>query len=554
MASSQLLTVPGSGVIIDPVHNNYIINVTDQQVLGKLLSIIPNLFTRSYNGGTLVVLPVHDDTLRILWNTGFSIHGLGPLHWQYKQPLIEGQFKAMAHQVSSAAFMASHHRCYNLSTMRTGKSGATVMCTDYLQTVKGIPGAVLIVATVSNLTGVWKHTIETTLPDKTVVVVHGGTGKADRLRRLRKMAHYYIINYDGVKMVQDELVHMVETGRISIVVVDELTHYGNVTSKRFKAMDAVINGKHRVPYAYGLTGSPGENPIPVYGFAKLINPDRLPCRRLTTWQGLTQFRYGSEAWQWKNKSTCAETIHNTLQPAIRFDKKDIMDLPPIVKQMRDCELTADQRSMYKAMREEMIALTKTGELVEAVHKASMFQKLFQISLGSVIGADKQHILLDNSPRINTILEVIKEALGKVVIFCPYTGVIDILAKQLESKGYSVGVVDGRVTGKRRDVIFSDFQSKADPYILVCHPQTTAFGVELAAADTMIFNGPPLSGGFIYEQALERLSSLKQKAKQISIVQIVATAEERKFFQGLDNGVKASELINDLFAEATRPKK
>lgn len=550
-----MLVVPDTGVIIDRTHNNYILNIQDRGILDRLTTTVPHLFTQSYESGALVVMPIHDDTLMLLRNMDLPTVGMEPLYWEYTQPLIEGEFKAMAHQVTAAAFMASHKRCFNTSTMRTGKTGSTIMCTDYLQSIKNVHGAVLIVATVSNLTGVWEHTIKTTLPDKTVVVVHGGSGKQDRLRKLRRPAHYYVINYDGIKMVEDELVKMVNDKRIGIVVLDELTHYGNPKSQRFLSMYNIINGASRVPYVYGLTGSPGENPLPIYGFVKMVNPDRLPCKRLASWQELTQFRYGREAWQWRNRDNCADIIFQTMQPNIRFDKKDIMDLPPVVRQVRDCPLTKEQEKAYTAMRDEMVALTQSGDVIEAVHKSSMSQKLFQIALGTAIASDKKSVVeLDNTPRIKLIEEIIAEAEQKVVMFCAYTGAIDRYAKQLKDKGYSVAVVDGRVTGNKREDIFKAFQNTPDPHILICHPRTTAFGVELAAADTMIFNGPPLNGDFIYEQALERLSSLKQKAKQISIIQIAATSEERKFFSGLDAGVKSSELINDMFAAITRPKK
>lgn len=549
-----MFAIPETGVIVDPDHNNYILNITSPSVLQKIQQTLPDIQTQAYNGGTLVRLPVHDDTLQLLRNIGLPTSGMEPLRWQYKTPLIEGSYSVMAHQLTSAAYMASHKRCYNTSTMRTGKTASTIMCTDYLQSVKGVTGAVLIIATVSNLTGVWKHTIETTLPHKRVVVVHGGTGKKDRLVKLRTPADYYIINYDGVKMVQDELLAMVNRGNLNIVVVDELTHYGNPKSGRFLALDAVINGKNPVPYVYGLTGSPGDDPIPIFGFAKLINPTRLPCKRITTWREMTQWRYGREAWMWRNTADCPDILYRTMQPNIRFDKKDIMDLPPIVRQIRDCELTGDQKIAYRKMRDDMIALFDSGEVIEAVHKAALSQKLFQIALGTAIAPDKSIIELDNKPRVDVILEVIREASQKTVIFCPYTGAIDNLARQLRAHKLTVEVVDGRVTGNKRAEIFDSFQNKPDPQVLICHPQTTAFGVELAAADTMIFNGPPLSGGFIYEQALERLSSLKQKAKQIMIVQIAATPEERNFFAGLDRGVASSALINNMFADLTRPKK
>lgn len=549
----NLIKTSVPGVLLEKTQRVFILFSKDAEIIARIKSVLPFIEVQSVYNGQLIRLPAHDDTLQILRNLDLPVDGLEPLRFFYDVPLLEGVFTPMAHQITTAAFVSSRKRAFILNSMRTGKTASLVMATDYLQSVKGVPGAVLIVATVSNLTGVWAKTIQTTLPHRVVSVVHGGTGKNARIRKLRTLADYYIINYDGVKLVHDELQAMVKCGQISIVVVDELTHYGNISSQRFKALDSIINGKSPAPYVYGLTGSPGDNPLPVFGFVKLINPDKLPCNRLTTWKDLTQERWGREAWQWKNRSNCAEIINQTMQPAIRFDKNDIMDLPPIVKQLRDATLSKEQYQLYEKMKDTMIALTKSGDVVEAVHKASLSQKLFQIALGVCIGADNNLIYLDNSPRMNTLYEVIEEAEGKVVIFCAYTGAIDQLVLEL-SKKYSVAKVDGRVTGTKRADIFEAFQTKKDPHVLVCHPQTTAFGVELAAADTMVFNGPPLSGGFIYEQALERLSSLKQKARQVSIIQIAATEAERTFFSGLDKGVKSSELINNMFAEITRSQK
>ena len=38
---------------------------------------------------------------------------------------VEGKYQPMDHQWQSAVFMAEHRRCFNLSTMRTGKTGST---------------------------------------------------------------------------------------------------------------------------------------------------------------------------------------------------------------------------------------------------------------------------------------------------------------------------------------------------------------------------------------------------------------------------------------------
>ena len=63
---------------------------------------------------------------------------------------------------------------------------------------------------------------------------------------------------------------------------------------------------------------------------------------------------------------------------------------------------------------------------------------------------------------------------------------------------------------------------------------------------MIFNGAPLSGDFVFGQAIERLSSVKQKAKQITIAQVYSCPEERRVFKALAEGQTQAAVVADLF--------
>lgn len=551
MFSSDAFPLAGKGVVVDPEYGRYTLFINDQNILDRLAPIPCLNLAGIENDTHIIQAPIHEDTLKLFKNAGLNVAGMEPFNWQYSMPLVEGVWEPMEHQKATAAFLSANPRAMCTSTMRTGKTYSSVIAADYLLTVDPYMGAWLIIATVSNMTGVWKYTIDTTLPHRVAHVVHSRDGKAGRLKVLKDPGNFYIINYDGVKMCVDALSDMIAAGRIGGVIIDEATHYGNPSSDRFKALDRIINIKNNVKYVWGLTGTPGDKPEPYFGYLKMILPHALPCKTKAGWLNMTMDRYGPETYMVKPKPGIMPTITKLMQPTIRYDKKDIMDLPPIVQQTRTCELSGEQNKAYTAIKNEMIFLNETGEVVEAVNKAAHVSKLLQTALGSVITTDGEAITLDHKSRTNTIVEVINEAENKVVIFCPFTRAIDNLVKDLRDKGFDTEYVDGRVTGQRRDSIFHDFQNTDRIKVLVCHPQTTAFGVELAAASTMIFNGPPQSGGFIYEQALERLSSLKQSAKQIMIVRIVATKEEEKYFKNLDSGVEQNVIVNEIFASMNK---
>lgn len=528
-----------------PGNRRCVIWVTNEQDKTRL-SKLPGVSFRDH----AMSLPLTEESLAGLRKFGLDIAGLEPFHFYYQPPKVEGQYKAMPHQLETAAFLSVHPRAYCTSTMRTGKTGAVVLALDYLNRVKQAPGAALIVSPVSVMRGVWARTIQTTLPWAAVSVLHGGTGRADRLKKLAVPAQYYIINYDGLAMIEDELNDLVRQGVIGKVVFDELNHYGNTDSKRYKAAEHIVNGQSPCPYVWGLTGTPGGNVEAVYGYARLINFEEMPWKRKSSWIEKTRYRYGLQAWQWKDRAEASSLIKMVMQPNIRYRKEDVLDLPPVLWSRRESELSAAQSKLYKKLRNDMIALTDNGQVVEALQQSALIGKLFQVALGMVITESGKVDRVDNKPRLAVLEELILESERKTVVFCSYTAALDDLVDHLNKKKIPTDKVDGSVTGLARERIFDDFQNKDNLKVLVAHPKTTAYGVELAAADQMIFNGPILSGVHTYMQGVERLSSGKQTAGRISIIQLTATDEERAFFSALDSKMSVAEATAKLFAQLT----
>lgn len=522
-----------------------------------------------FQGMELVGIPYKMETLQLLRNLNCNTRGLELLRHSYQLPLVEGQYNVMPHQVTTAAFLSENRRAYCTSTMRTGKTASAVMSARFLQERRLASGC-LCIATKTNLRGVWEKEIRGMYPDASILVIHH---KDPRKRRemMQRDADFYIINYDGIKIVKDELMEAVERGRITVAIVDELTHYANTRSQLWDAADQVLNGtrwnitpgrkiidgmgkevklkdrRRRAPdaraveYVWGLTGTPGD-PEMVYGQVKMITPHSM-VMSFTSWRDQTMVQFG---FKWVPREGYKDKIFQAMQPCIRFDKKDIMTLPPVTSRGADADLSAAQVKLYKKVREDMVALAESGEEIKAPTKAALTFKLLQIAQGVVKAEGDAVLELDIKSRIDGLVELVETATQKVVIFCAFTAVIDLVEKELTARGYSVGVVDGRVTGSRRDETFRKFQEEKDPHIILCHPKTTAFGVELAAADTMIFYGPPISGEFVYQQAIERMSSLKQKADSIQIIHQSACAEERKLFNNIRRGVSINEAINDMF--------
>lgn len=536
------MKVIGNNIVLFEDQRQVVVKLTDPVAQQQARAIPQAKFLPTQDGTLLMQLPWCEDALRLLGNLNIDATEAAPfMSCQY--PLIEGKYKPMKHQLFTAAFTTLNPRCYVLNDPRTGKTGSLIIAMDYMQKAGLVTGGFLIITTVTTMPGVWRDGILETLPDARVEIVNG-KGREEALSR---PADFYVTNYDSVRISTDAFVRAVKEGRIGGCVIDEMTHVGNTTSQRHKAIDAVVN-KTNMKHVIGVTGSPGENPDTVFGMCRMINRVKLPATTKTSWLQLTTYQYGSEPYMRSMAPNAPEIIHKAMQPAVRFNKGDIIDLPPIVTQDRACELSAEQKRMREEFKAQAIALTASGEVITAANGGVLYQKLMQVAQGFCMDNNGNAVNLEHKDRTKTIIEAINETSRKVVIFCCYKHVIAQLAKELEDAGYTVGIVDGSITGQQRADVLYRFQHGADPHVIICHPTTTAYGVELAAADTMIFNGPPPLGGFIYAQALERLSSAKQTAKKISIIRIMASPEEKKFFKSLDSGREMGTFISGLFED------
>lgn len=535
----------GDTIVVFDEARQMVANIKDP-VAQKAATSWPGAESMPTSDGILVQFPWTEEACRFLCNIGIDATTASPLMYAADIPLVEGRFRPLQHQLMTAAFLTLYPRCYVLSEPRLGKTGSLILGMDYMQRHRILTGGVLILTTFTTLYGVWETAIRETIPKALVRVVHGPS----RASALQEPADFYVSNYESVRLDELAFRKAVTEGRIGAVVIDELTHVGNPDAKRSKAIWNLCN-KTGVSRVVGVTGSPADDPIAVYGMARVVNPGKLPCATKGGWKDLVTYQWGTERWQRDVRACAGDIIHKVMQPAIRFRKADVLDLPPVTEQIRTCTLTAAQRRLCDELRQEALTILDSGEVITAANGGVLLQRLMQVFLGAIKGPDGGPVFIDHAPRTQVLLEAIEETPRKTVVFCSYLAGIRMLRKEIAEAGYTVEHIDGSVTGQERARILHDFQHTPAPHILVCHPTTVGFGTELSAADTMIFANPLLLGGFTYNQALERLSSVKQTASNINIIHIIGSPEERKALRHLQKGHVMAQTIAGLFEDFAR---
>lgn len=457
--------------------------------------------------------------------------------------LIEGQYKPMAHQFTGAQFKVTHTRAFDLSTMRTGKTGSTMLALEWLFRQEQI-SHVLVLAPLSCVRPVWADALEQTLPLRVTRSLVGT--RARREKQLKQPADIFVGTYTAIEMFES----FWASWRPDVVVIDEVTHYANITTRRTRAIRSMI--KDLEPrFVWGLTGTPGHDPIKAFCMSKVVNPDAVAVRAVNAWRELTMEKFGQQAWQWRPRPESPAYIKQALSPAILFKKEELFALPPVTYASREAEPSAEVLRMLNQLRTNMRTLSQSGMEITATQKSALVVKLLQCAAGCVHAGDDTAVL-DIKDRLEVIKETIGESERKVVIFSPFVACLRRLCQSLQDAGVKAQAVDGGTPERARHKIFTQFQqdSKGESVdVLVAHPRTVAFGVELAAADLMIFDGAPLSGDFVFGQAVERLSSVKQTGT-VSIINIYSCKEERVIYHALREGRDQSAAVAELFKTVT----
>jgi SNF2 family DNA or RNA helicase len=447
------------------------------------------------------------------------------------------------HQYHMSAFMTLHPRCFNLSDMGTGKTLSTLWALDYMMK-KGHIRQALVLAPLSTLYRVWENEIFTHfLSSRKVNILYGD--RAKRLRLAQEPADFYIVNHDGIGVGSSKsgsgiglgelAAYLRDCPEIDAVIVDEGSVYKDSTTDRYKILRQVIKNKK---YVWWLTGTPVPvEPTNAYAQAKMVRKDfseSFVSFRERTMTKITNFK-------WAAKKNGYEVAAGILCPAIRYDRKDCLDLPEVMVQTLDAELSPAQAKAMVELKKTLKAMVGAGQ-VNAINEASLRTKLIQISCGSVYGPEHEAHKVDCAPRMAVLNEVIEQAGHKILIFASLTNVVNMLYSELK-KNYTVERVTGDVSPSRRNEIFRDFQEKPTPRIIVADPGCMAHGLTLTAAATTIWYGPT-DKPEIYQQANKRMDRPGQKNKML-IVRITATAIEREIYRRLDTRGNMQGLMLDL---------
>jgi len=444
-----------------------------------------------------------------------------------------GKHEPFAHQRETSAFLTLHKKAFCFNEQGTGKTASVIWAVDYLMNL-GHLKRVLVICPLSIMKSAWQQDLFKFAMHRSCSVAHGTS--TQRKKIIDAGAEFVIINFDGVAVVSEEIVN----GGFDMIVVDEANAYKNAQTNRWKTLNKLATN---IPWMWMLTGTPAaQSPVDAFGLAKLINPDGAP-------KYFGQFRdkvmYKITQYIWRPKPDADTTVHKVLQPAIRFEKDQCLDLPPVVHVEREAPLTKQQETYYKLLKDRMM-MQADGEQVTSVNAATNLNKLLQISGGAVYSDDKEVIQFDVSNRLKIVKEVIEESSHKVLVFVPFTHTIELLKEFLTKSKITCEVISGKVTVNKRAEIIKTFQEDDDPHVLIIQPQAASHGLTLTAANTVIWYAPVTSVE-TYLQANARINRPGQR-NSMTVVHVTGSVVEERLYTMLQNNITNHNKIIDLYRQ------
>lgn len=328
-------------------------------------------------------------------------------------------------------------------------------------------------------------------------VIEGRKSPKSRERMLRTN-DVFIINYDILKSWLPWLLKL----KPKAVIADEVHFCKNFTSQRSQYTIKLAQSAEAV---IGISGTPLTNrPAELWPTLHMIWPDKYPVNSWRTYarKHCRPRRGMFGKWEFKG-ATKLDELHADLKKLgmIRRKKSEVLkELPEKTRTIIPLELGSKEMKEYKFAEQDLVRWVALKYGKGRARKAMKGQAYLKVSY-----LKRLAVKLKYKKVISWIKDYLEEEEGKIVIAAIHKPAIRSLKKHFPN---SV-VVDGSVTGKKRQAAVDQFQKDKKTQVFIGNIQAAGVGITLTAASVGVFTELPWSPGEVL-QFEDRLHRIGQK--------------------------------------------
>lgn len=340
-----------------------------------------------------------------------------------------------------------------------------------------------------------------------------------------------------------------------LLVIDESTRIKSAKAKRTRAIAQL---RRHFRYCLVLTGTPlAKAPLDFFSQFEVMQQGALGYstylafeRAYASYQE-RDFGYGRVK-TIDGFRNLEDLERRSSRLSFRVRAADCLDLPPVTVQRIDAQLSPEQARLYRKLRDDMVASVGDGSFLDGRNVLSRYLRMAQLVGGFVGTVDELGFAvgtkaLDPNPKMAALLDFLDTSLEdpdrKVVVFCQFVPEVLAVVGECEARGWKPVAFHGAVKEADRDEGRRRFASDPGSRVFVAQYQCGALGLNLTAADTLVF----YSLTFSFEdfaQAQKRVHRLGQQ-RHVTEAYVLGTLPSR---------AGDRPTVDHLVLEALRSKK
>ena len=384
----------------------------------------------------------------------------------------------------------------------------------------------LIISPLSIIETAWIDDCNTYYSDLKIINLWDKSRKK-RLEQLSLDGDIYIINFDGLKIIIDDIK---EKG-FDCVIVDESSKMRNMKSQITQTLLGLVD---YMPNRFVLSGCPTPNHnSEIFPQMKFINSNIFG----NNYYGFLAKYFSQDManpHRWFQTDINKDNYFNKLsEQSIFVDKNSVVDLPEKTFLVRKVGMEKEQRQYYDNMIQDIKDNINTWSKFEFTAK---LMKLREMCSGFIVNKDKT-ITEFKTNKDSELANVIDEIGNKpIIIWCQFIYEIEKLAKKFNGVALTSKTKD-------RDNIIRDFRDNKIKLLFV-HPKLLGMGVTFTNCSYNIY----YSQSYSYEefkQSQDRIHRIGQVNKCTYIMLQCKNTIDENIYDCLQ---KKKNAVDELYQE------
>ena len=380
-------------------------------------------------------------------------------------------------------------------------TGKTLTAIAMLNTLKNVHPEfkTLIMTPNESVTHNWEDELNNFKINYSIKPIVKGLGPCKKRIEMLKSNEVNTFITPYTSLINKDLLKAMLEFKFDVIIFDEAHYLKNNTSKRTKHS---IKLSDIAKYKFILTGTPvlNDSIADFHQQIRLLDPEILGHNKklfMIKYFDVVGIANPNEPNPYKQvpiyrpKKGSYEFVTNKIAPfSVRAEKKDCLDLPPLIKKVSFVEMTSKEKKVYEEMKKYFISECNDSTVV-AEMAVSKSRKLHQISNGFFIDefeATKsiEKDLLD-SPRAKALKDLLEDSTQfgkKVLVWAVYKHHYEVIRLVCEKLKLGFAECTGEVKDKKAEL--DRFKSDKKCQVLLGHPRSAGIGINLVEADTAIF--------------------------------------------------------------------